>query len=274
MDQPVEVHQHVQVNSETPLDTLPIHLQMEVLSQVQWSARATCRTFCRHIEAGRVALRLAHHIPAQTLQLLEQSFPGQLLARLPQLRHISCRLTLSPATLSTVPTFSQLTSLDLEDSGTASNFSALTVCMQLRSQCISYACLHIDDISHLTRFSSLRKLQLTKCRRLVNLSPLAACTQLTDLDLTHGFRIVDVGPLAAVKALQRLDLSFCYSLADIHPLVACVCLHTLSLRLCRSLLDVGLLASCGSLRCLDLKGCSGGIDTSPLTACKELCVVW
>lgn len=48
------------VRTSSPNDSLPLmpELQILILSNVQWSARATCKYFLRYVEAGRESLHV------------------------------------------------------------------------------------------------------------------------------------------------------------------------------------------------------------------------
>lgn len=293
------------VSTVTPsqsFDEAPPDVQREVLRQVQFSLRATCKAFRLHHDAGRESLQLkwpeqtTTHIPA-------------LLVKLPQLRTLYASSWPSDSINALMLT--SLTSLDLSDAKQMTSVNPLAACPSLTSlnlrNCNSVRsvqelsacgrlitldltnCSSIPDVDFLASCPLLTSLGLRWCDHITDIRPLAALTALKSLDLSWCHLIVNLQPLGALTSLTSIDLSFGASNVDLLPLVGCTSLvqvnlaavhHTLDLALTRawpalasldiSTNDISALAMCTNLNNLHIHGGTAIMDCTPLAACTRL----
>lgn len=121
--------------------------------------------------------------------------------------------------LSSLAYLTQLTSLEVSNSGLLTNITHLAELKQLTSLTIS-SCNSLGNLKPLAGLTQLTFLSLSGCSVLSNLKPLAGLTQLTTLDLSNCFYIRDLTPLAGLTQLTTLNLSDCRSITDLSPLFA------------------------------------------------------
>ncbi|CAL6054186.1 leucine-rich_repeat domain-containing protein [Hexamita inflata] len=75
---------------------------------------------------------------------------------------------------------------------------------------------NLKEISHLSNFLDLQRLELNNNKQLSNIGPLKFCTQLTQLSISET-RVADIWPLQFQKNLKRLEMQTT-KVVDLHPL--------------------------------------------------------
>lgn len=230
---------------------LPADLQAEVLTDVRWSARATCRAFRNHIGTNALQLQLHWSPCLSPSKLYEiQTMLGRLF-RLHTLRANGCYC---PSDISLLNALPALTALDLSLSNQLVCFGHLEVaCSCLRSLSLSH-CVFLRDIESMSNLTTLTSLDLRNCPCLATLQGLPSCLSLTVLDLCDDVRIWDLGPLTTCLHLQFLDLTRCVSVANIQPLATLVALTRLNKSNCYRIRNFSPLTSCMALAAVVMCG--------------------
>lgn len=130
-------------------------------------------------------------------------------------------------------------------------------------------CYHLRDISHLSQVPHLESLHLSACFSLEDAAAVARLSWLTTLYLSRT-AIQTLPSLHRLSRLQTLSLYDCARLRSLDPLVSLKTLQKLDLRACTSLTDFSPLEGLTSLTELDLQDCPGFSSLEPLGSLTAL----
>lgn len=126
----------------------------------------------------------------------------------------------------------------------------------------------MQDLSVLTSFTALQRLQLIGHSSLQDMSPLGSLHALEYFNF-YGASITDLSPLTHLTRLKTLQMGM-LDVRDLSPLSTLTTLHTVHLTLGFCVTDLTPLSTLTRMECLELTDCMSVTSLAPLTSLTRL----